>query len=107
MINKVKDLYRDVNNFNSKLSSIRFKFERKCIKNEAKDVRRESIIKLEQEKNLNFNPKKDRSKSIQVINMNLRLKALKEMKEEILLKKSKITSKVNDENVNSFYPVLY
>jgi hypothetical protein len=62
---------------------------------------------LEQEKNLNFHPKKDRSKSIPVINMNFRLKALKEMKEEILLKKSKIANEVNDEDANYFIPVLY
>jgi hypothetical protein len=39
--------------------------------------------------------------------MNLRLKALKEMKKEILLKKRKIASKVNDEDANCFVPVLY
>lgn len=39
--------------------------------------------------------------------MNFRLKALKEMKEEILLKKSKIANEVNDKDVNCFVPVLY
>jgi hypothetical protein len=40
VINQVKDLYGDVNNLNSKLASIRFKIERKCIKNEAREERR-------------------------------------------------------------------
>ena len=31
--------------------------------------------------------------------MNIRLKALKEMKEEILMKKSKIAEEINDEDV--------
>jgi hypothetical protein len=81
------------------LVGIRFKIERKCIKNGVREERRQSIIKLEMEKNLNFHPKKDRSKSIPIINMNIRLKALKEMKEEILMKKSKIAEEINDEDV--------
>ena len=84
---------------NSKLVCIRFKIERKCIKNGVREERRQSIIKLEQEKNLNFHPKKDRSKSIPIINMNIRLKALKEMKEEILMKKSKIADEFNDDEL--------
>lgn len=39
--------------------------------------------------------------------MNIRLKALKEMKEEILMKKSKIADEFNDENLSCFVPVLY
>lgn len=39
--------------------------------------------------------------------MNIRLKALKEMKEEILMKKSKIAEEINDEDVNCFVPVLF
>ena len=56
---------------------------------------------------MNFHPKRDRSKSIPVINMNIRLKALKEMKEEILMKKSKIAEEINDEEVNCFVPVMF
>jgi len=32
--------------------------------------------------------------------MNIRLKALKEMKEEILMKKSKIADEINDEDIS-------
>jgi hypothetical protein len=39
--------------------------------------------------------------------MNIRLKALKEMKEEILMKKSKIAEEINDEEVNCFVPVMF
>lgn len=39
--------------------------------------------------------------------MNIRLKALKEMKEEILMKKSKIADEINDEDINCFIPVLF
>jgi hypothetical protein len=46
------------------------------------------------EKNLIFHPKKDRSKSIPTINMNLRLKALKDMKEDLLIRRSKISEEV-------------
>jgi len=56
---------------------------------------------------LNFHPKRDRSKSIPVINMNIRLKALKEMKEEILMKKSKIADETNEEELNFFVPVMF
>ena len=56
---------------------------------------------------MNFHPKKDRSKSIPIIDMNIRLKALKEMKEEILMKKSKIADEINDDELNCQVPVLY
>ena len=39
--------------------------------------------------------------------MNIRLKALKEMKEEILMKKSKIAEEINDDELNCQVPVLY
>ena len=39
--------------------------------------------------------------------MNIRLKALKEMKEEILMKKSKIADEINDEDIKCFVPVLF
>jgi len=64
------------------------------IKNCAKEDRRQSIQKLEMEKNLQFHPKKDRSKSIPTININLRLEALKEMKEDLLMRKCKISEEI-------------
>jgi hypothetical protein len=39
--------------------------------------------------------------------MNIRLKALKEMKEEILMKKSKIADEINDDEVACEVPVLF
>ena len=38
--------------------------------------------------------------------MNIRLKALKEMKEEILMKKSKIADEILDEYISCVVPVL-
>jgi hypothetical protein len=46
-----------------------------------------------------FHPKKDRSKSIPTINMNLRLKALKHMKEDLLLRKSKIQDEIGKDDL--------
>ena len=43
-------MHSQVSNLNSKLVCIRFKIERKCIKNGVREERRQSIIKLEQEK---------------------------------------------------------
>ena len=96
----MRDLHIQASNLNSKLVGLRFKIERKCIKNDVREERRKSIIKLEMEKNLNFHPKRDRSKSNPIINMNIRLKALKEMKEDILMKKSKIAEEINDEYIS-------
>ena len=61
-------------------------------------MRRQSIHKLEIEKNLIFRPKKDRSKSIPTINMNLRLKALKHMKEDLLLRRSQIKDEISKDD---------
>ena len=82
---------------NSRLVGIRFKIERKCIKNGEREKRRQSIHELEKEKNLNFHPKRDRSKSIPTINMNLRLEALKDIKEDLLMRKSKISDGINSD----------
>ena len=79
---------------NSKLVCIRFKIERKSIKNGAREERRASIHKLEMEKNIAFHPKRDRSKSIPIVNMNLRLKSLKDMKEDMLIKKSRVNGEI-------------
>ena len=74
----------------SKCAGIKFKIDRKMIKQGAQDERRMSIHKLEQRKNLLFRPKyeKNRSKSIPTINANIRLQALKDMKEELLMQKT-------------------
>jgi hypothetical protein len=54
-------LKEELGQIKSKLVCMRFKIERKCIKNDAKEQRRQSIHKLEVERNLIFRPKKDRS----------------------------------------------
>ena len=69
--------------------SIKFKIERQAIKNEVKEQRRNSIHKLEQEKNLIIRPKHNRSKSIPINHVNMKLKVLKEIKEELLVKECK------------------
>lgn len=95
---KLEEINKDVGQVNSKLLCIRFNIDRKFIKNEAREVRRQSIHKLEIEKNLVFRPKKDRSKSIPTINMNLRLKALEHMKEDLLLRRSKIKDEISKDD---------
>jgi hypothetical protein len=95
----LEEIEKEVCSVNSKLLCIRFNIDRKFIKNEAREVRRQSIHKLEIEKNLIFRPKKDRSKSIPTINMNLRLKALKHMKEDLLLRKSKIKDEISRDDL--------
>jgi hypothetical protein len=73
-----------------RVSSIRFKIERKEIKNEAKLEKKRSIHLLEIEKNLNFRPRRDRSKSIPYMSMKHRLKSLKEVKEDMQIQKCKL-----------------
>lgn len=53
-----------------------------------------------------FHPKKDRSKSIPTINMNLRLEALKDIKEDLLMRKSKISDEINPEEEQLILPVM-
>ena len=101
-----KKLKLDISAVNSKLVCIRFRIERKYIKNGAREERRQSIHKLEMEKNLMFHPKKDRSKSIPTINMNLRLKALKDMKEDLLMRKSKISDEIMENDLEVKVPVM-
>ena len=88
-------LEHDISLVNSKLACIKFKIERKCIKNGAREERRASIHKLEQEKNVQFHPKRDRSKSIPMINMNLRLLALKDMKEDLLMRRGRMGDEID------------
>ena len=105
IVGQVEQLGKDISALNSKLVCIRFKIERKCIKNGAREERRQSIHKLEVEKNLLFHPKKDRSKSIPNINMNLRLKALKDMKEDIIIRRSKISDEIHEDEYELIVPV--
>lgn len=59
------------------------------------------------EKNLVFHPKRDRSKSIPTINnMNLRLQALKDMKEDLLLRKCKVSDEIDENEFELKVPVL-
>jgi hypothetical protein len=88
------------------LACIKFKIERKCIKNGAREERRASIHKLEQERNIQFHPKRDRSKSIPMINMNLRLLALKDMKEDLLMRRGKISDEIDEEELELQVPVM-
>ena len=91
---------------NSKLACIKFKIERKCIKNGAREERRASIHKLEMEKNLLFHPKNSRSKSIPTINMDLRIEALKDMKEDLLMRRSKISDEITEDELELLLPVI-
>lgn len=96
---KMEKLQEEINTLNSKLAGIRFKIDRKMIKQGAREERRQSIHKLELEKNLQFHPKRDRSKSIPTINMNLRLQALKDMKEDLLMRRCKISDEIDDQEL--------
>jgi len=53
-----------------------------------------------------FHPKRDRSKSIPIINVNLRLKALKELKEDIQMKKNKVPHEIESTEEELIVPVL-
>ena len=75
------------------------------IKQGAREERRKSIHKLELEKNLSFHPKRDRSKSIPTINMNLRLQALKDMKEDLLLRRCKILDEIEKDELELKIPI--
>jgi len=103
---RVKGLEDSINQMNSKLACIKFKIERKCIKNGAREERRASIHKLEIEKNLLFHPKNSRSKSIPTINMDLRIEALKERKEDLLMRRSKISDEINEDELELVLPVI-
>ena len=99
VIPKVQHLKNLSNLLNSKMAGIRFKIDRKMIKQGARDSRRQSIHKIEIEKNLVFHPKRDRSKSIPTINMNLRLQALKDMKEDLLMRRCKIQDEIGEDEI--------
>jgi len=88
------------------LASIKFKIDRKLIKHGAKEERRNSIVKLEIEKNLQLRNKKDRSKSIPNISINLRVEALKDMKEDILMRQCKISDEILDDEMELVVPIL-
>jgi L-lysine 2,3-aminomutase len=55
---------------------------------------------------MSFHPKRDRSKSIPIINVNLRLKALKELKEDIQMKKNKVPREIENAEEELIVPVL-
>ena len=55
---------------------------------------------------MSFHPKRDRSKSIPIINVNLRLKALKDLKEEIKIKKNKVPHEIENHEEELIVPVL-
>ena len=52
-----------------------------------------------------FHPKRDRSKSIPIVNMNLRLKSLKDMKEDMLIKKSRVNGEILPKDFELKVPV--
>lgn len=52
LVEKLKTLGTDINLVKSKLAGIKFKIDRKMIKQGARDERRQSIHKLELQKNL-------------------------------------------------------
>lgn len=55
---------------------------------------------------MSFHPKRDRSKSIPIINVNLRLKALKEIKDDIQMKKNKVPREIEKTEEELIVPVL-
>ena len=93
-VEEVTKIKMKVNEVRSKLASIKFKIERKCIKNKPIEERKRSIVKLEEEKHLSFHPKNGRSKSIPHINMNLRIEALRDMKEDLMIRNSKVSGEI-------------
>lgn len=66
------------------------------IKQGAKEERRASICKLERERNLQFRPKRARAQSIPTMNAHLRLQALKDMKEDLLMQQEIVEHNPND-----------
>ena len=55
---------------------------------------------------MQFHPKRDRSKSIPTINMNLRLQALKDMKEDLLMRRCKISDEIGQEEHEILIPCM-
>ena len=44
-----------------------------------------------------FNPEKGRSKSIPAINMNFRIEALKDLKEDLIIRKDKVGNEIQED----------
>ncbi len=107
MLEKMATLEEELNKVNSKLVSIRFRIERKCIKNDAREERRQSIHILEKEKNVTFHPKKPRPSSIPTANMGMRLKVLKDIREDLLMQKSKVSDEIQDDELELDVRVNY
>lgn len=102
---QLQKLEEQMGTLNSKLVSIKFKIERQSIKNGAREERRNSIHRLEIEKNLVFRPKRDRAKSIPNIHPNLRLKALREAKGEMMVNENKIPDEFTANDFEVLVPV--
>lgn len=103
---RIKEIDLNVSKIDAKLVGIRFRMERKCIKNDAREQRRKSIVQLEIEKNVKFHPKKQRSKSIPAIDMNKRLKCLKEIKEDLLLNRTPVPHEILDDELERPIQIL-
>ena len=103
---QLNSLIQKVSQVNAKLVGIKFRIERKCIKNEAREQRRRSIHQLEMDKNLKFHPKKERSKSTPHINMNVRLKCLKDIKEDLILNRTPVPNEILDDEFEQPVPIL-
>ena len=103
---RLAKLFDNANQMESKIAGIKFKIERKCIKNNIKEERRMSIHRLELEKDLNFHPKKSRANSQPEIKVSVRLEALKDMKEELLLRRCKIAEEVLEDEPEIKIPTL-
>jgi hypothetical protein len=61
---KVTSIEQSTQSINSKLLTIKYRIARQAIKDEARQERRNSIHKLEMEKNLNIRPQRSRSVSL-------------------------------------------
>ena len=102
---QLQKLEEQMGTLNSKLVSIKFKIERQSIKNGAREERRNSIHRLEIEKNLVFRPKRDRAKSIPTIHNNHRLKALREIKGQLTTNENKIPEEFTANDFEVSVPV--
>ena len=52
---------------------------------------------FKKDKNIVFNPEKGRSKSIPTINMNYRIEALKDLKEDLIMRKDKVGNEIDQD----------
>ena len=85
---------------------MKFKISRKCIKGVVKDKKRDSRFSLEREKNLTFHPKKKRSKTVEPNNGDFRLKALNDLKEEMIIRNSFVLDEIDPEELELKIPIM-